>query len=103
MITRFELKNVVFLEDHITEWIPGFPLGHFAISMNGMRKRVYLGMYYNDPETGKLAKERSFKKDFEIIKNLIPGQLVNLVVNVWDATPKDARRDVFSLGVIQAA
>jgi hypothetical protein len=93
MHTMFEIKNAVFLESAISPE----NLGHFAVSINGMRKRVYLGMYYNDPETGKVVQERSFSEDCKFIKNLIPGEIVNLLVNVWEATPKDARHDVFSL------
>ena len=36
-----------------------------------------------------------------LIENLKPGDLVDLIVNAWDATPKDARRTCFSLAHIK--
>ena len=102
MHTMFDIKNAVFQDSSIREDVPGFPLGHFWIVINGMRKVVYLGMDYIHPETGKLVKERSYSEDAKLIKNLVPGEIVDLTVNVWDATPKDARRDVFSLAHISS-
>jgi hypothetical protein len=104
MHTMFKIENAVFVDSNIHEDHPGYPLGSFRVSIKGMGKRIYLD--WNIP-VGKMRpigkrriRARSYKKEATIIKNLIPGDLVSVVVNVWDATPKDARRDVFSLARI---
>jgi hypothetical protein len=107
MLTTFHIRNAVFVDSNIYEDHPGYPLGSFRISLDGMAKRVYLNWTIPDPETkdretgAKRIRARSYKKDAAIIKKLKPGDLVDLFVNVWDATPKDARRDVFSLAHIK--
>jgi hypothetical protein len=107
MVTRFHIKNAAFVDSSIREDHPGYPLGSFRISINGMAKRVYFDWTTPDPETkdraigAKRIRARSYSKDAAIIKKLNPGDLVDLFVNVWDATPKDARHDVFSLAHIQ--
>lgn len=108
MLTSFHLEKAEFVDSSISEDVPGYPLGSFRVSLNGMGKRIYLNWTVPDPETkdrpigAKRIRARSFKKEAEIIKSLASGDLVDIVVNVWDATPKDARRDVFSLAEITA-
>lgn len=108
MSTMFNIKNAAFVDSDIHEDNPGYPLGSFRVSINGMGKRVYFDWTTPDPETkdraigAKRIRARSYKEDAAIIEKLAPGDLVDLLVNVWDATPKDARRDVFSLAHIRA-
>lgn len=104
MNTVFKIENAVFVDSDIREDHPGYPLGSFRVSIGGMAKRIYFD--WTIP-VGKMRsigarriRARSYKRDAIFIENLSPGDSVNLVVNVWDATPKDARRDVFSLAHI---
>jgi hypothetical protein len=105
MHTMFEIKNTVFVDSDIHEDYPEYPLGSFRVSINGMGKRVYFDWTIPVGEMRPIGKRRIrariYKAEAEIIKKLIPGQLVDLLVNVWDANPKDARRDVFSLAAIR--
>jgi hypothetical protein len=107
MITVFHICNATFVDSNIHEDIPGYPLGSFRVSINGMAKRVYLDWTTPDPETkdrptgAKRIRARSFSKEAAIIKKLNPDDRMDFVVNVWDATPKDARRQVFSLARIE--
>lgn len=95
------IENAVFVDSDIHEDHPGYPLGSFRISINGMGKRVYLDWTIPvgemRPIGARRIRARSYKEEATIIKNLIPEDLVDLVVYVWDADPKDARHDVFSL------
>jgi len=101
----FELKKAIFVDSDIREDNPGYPLGSFRVSLNGMAKRVYfdwtIPVGEMRPIGARVIRARSYKKEAEIIENLVPGQLVDILVNVWDANPKDARRDVFSLAAIR--
>lgn len=104
MHTMFKIENAVFVDSDIHEDHPGYPLGSFRISIGGMAKRVYLDWTIPvgemRPIGARRVRARSYKREAILIKNLMPGDLVNLTVNAWDATPKDARRDVFSLAHI---
>lgn len=104
MHTMFKIENAVFVDSDIHEDHPEYPLGSFRISIGGMAKRVYLDWTIPvgemRPIGARRVRARSYKKEAILIKNLMPGDLVNLTVNAWDATPKDARRDVFSLAYI---
>jgi hypothetical protein len=101
--TLIEIKNAAFLESDIRQYSPDLALGWFAVALDGLRrKRIYLAMYHTDPETGKAVRNRSYSEDAAIIKNLVPGDFVNLVVNAWDWTKKDARTDTYSLAHIRA-
>jgi hypothetical protein len=105
MHTMLEIKDTVFVDSDIHEDHPGYPLGSFRVSIGGMGKRVYFPWTIPIGEMRPIGKRRirarSYKVEAEVIKNLVPGQLVDLVVNVWDANPKDARHDVFSLARIK--
>lgn len=97
-----EIKNATFLESDIQYLRPDLPLGWFAIALDGLRrKRVYMSMYHTDLETGEAVRNRSYSKDAEIIKNLVRDDPINLFVNAWDWTKKDARCDVYSLAHIK--
>ena len=82
MITKFKIRNAQFVDSSIREDNPGYPLGSFRVSLNGMGKRVYLDWTIPDSETkdrpigAKRIKARSFKKEAEIIKNLTSGTLL---------------------------
>lgn len=105
MSTMFEIKNAVFVDSDIHEDHPGYPLGNFRVSIQGRAKRVYFDwtIPFPDPETGRsVTRARSYKEDAAIINNLVPGDLVDLFVNVWDANERDARCGVFSLAHIRA-
>lgn len=101
MDTLIEHKNATFLESSIRYHNPNLPLGWIAIALDGLRrKRVYLGMYYTDPETGKVVKVRSYSEDAKFIEKLSPGDTVNVVVHAPDWSTKDARTDVYGLAHI---
>lgn len=105
MHTVFKIENAVFVDSNIHEDHPEYPLGSFRVSLAGMGKRIYLDWTVPvgeiRPIGARRVRARSYKKEAAIIKNLVPGNLLNLVVNAWDATPKDARRDVFSLASLE--
>ena len=105
MHTVFAIENAVFVDSDIREDHPGYPLGSFRVSIGGMAKRIYFDWTIPVGELrsigAKRVRARSYKKEAELIKNLTPGDPVDVVVNAWDATPKDARRDVFSLASIR--
>lgn len=105
MHTMFKIESASFVDSDIHEDHPGYPLGSFRISIAGMAKRIYFDWTVPVGEMKSIGRRvvraRSYKKEAEIIKNLAPGTLIDLVVNAWDATPKDARRTVFSLSSIE--
>jgi len=101
---QFEIKNAEYVDSDIDEYNPGYPLGSFRVSIQGRCKRVGIPWTIPVGEMTPIGRDRvrarSYKKDAEIIKNLKPGDLVDLFVNVWDANPRDARVGTFSLAHI---
>ena len=93
-----KIENATFLESDLRYYAPGLVLGWFAIALDGRRrKRVYLGMYHTDPETGQTVRTRSYSEDAKIIEKLKPGDPLSLFVHAWDWTTRDSRCNTFSL------
>jgi hypothetical protein len=102
MSVKFDIENAKFLSSNLSN--DGSNLGSFAISIGGRKKVVYIDytIPIPDPETGRsVTRARSYEKECIFINNLRRGDRVDLLVNMWDASERDARCGVLSLEQIR--
>jgi hypothetical protein len=78
-----EIKDAKFVQSNV-RYVEGVTLlENFVVSINNVKRRVYLRRHNVDPVTGRSTGARDLENEQTLIESFNPGDLVNLTLYAW--------------------